>query len=90
MRPPRGQATHGFRAFPFAWRTIQGIEAVNMVRKATDQAAAKILHSRAGSHSFQACSAWPSVSSWFPPTQIAPWLVHMQHSGHFASVRALE
>ena len=29
----RVRAMQGFRAFPSAWRTIQGIEAVNIIRK---------------------------------------------------------
>jgi transposase-like protein len=29
----RVRATQGFRAFDSAWRTIQGIETVNMIRK---------------------------------------------------------
>src|SRR5918999_766556 len=29
----RVRASHGFRAFHSAWRTIQGIETINMIRK---------------------------------------------------------
>ena len=29
----RVRASQGFRAFPSAWRTLQGIEAMNMIRK---------------------------------------------------------
>ena len=52
----RVRASQGFRALHCAWRTPQGIETMNMIRKGTSQMATKERHRRAGR--FRRTTVW--------------------------------